>query len=171
MRKVLIEKENADPEKCSFGFPWKHDSTCYNFNMPDECVAVENINEIEPYDLETLVIGCDLNDYSFIENMINLRQLYIYSGANIVSLDFVKNLSYLRQLYIVDSRITSLKPLVSMIQQRKIRYDSETEILKKLLLMMEGICIDSDQELDVKELKELSFYVNEIIINRKRIVG
>ena len=33
MRRILIEKENIDPKTCSFGFPWKHDSICYNFNM------------------------------------------------------------------------------------------------------------------------------------------
>ena len=170
MRRILIEKENIDPKTCSFGFPWKHDSICYNFNMPDECVTAESIGKIEdPADIETLVIGCDLDDYSFIGDMVNLEQLYIYSGANIDSLRFIKDLNSLCHLYITDSHITSLEPLRDLIQQRKSLYDAETEMFKRLLMLIEGICIDSDNDLDGKILKDLDFYVAEIIINRKRI--
>ena len=113
MKKILIEKEYTDPKTCSFGFPWKHDSICYNFNMPDECVSADNVAEITaPENIGTLVIGCDLQNYNFITSMTNLNQLYIYSGANITSLDFVKKLNKLRQLYITDSHIASLDPLV-----------------------------------------------------------
>ena len=159
MRRILIEKENIDPKTCSFGFPWKHDSICYNFNMPDECVTAESIEKIENLaGIETLVIGCDLDDYSFIGDMVNLKQLYIYSGANIDSLRFIKDLNSLRQLYITDSHITSLEPLKDLIQQRKILYDAETEMFKRLLMLIEGICIYSDNDLDGKILKDLDFY-------------
>lgn len=172
MRRILIEKEDIDPKTCSFGFPWKHDSICFNFNSPNECVTVESIGELEKLDdIETLVIGCDLDDYSFIGNMINLKQLYIYAGANIDSLDFINNLNCLRQLYITDSHITSLEPVKYLIQQRKSRYDAETEIFKRVLMIIEGICIDSDNDLDGKILKEPDLPVTEIIINRKRIAG
>ena len=172
MRRILIEKENIDPKTCSFGFPWKHDSICYNFNMPNECVTAESIGKIEdPADIETLVIGCDLEYYSFISEMVNLKQLYIYSGANIDSLRFIKELNCLRQLYITNSHITSLEPLKDLIQQRKSLYDAETEMFKRLLMLIEGICIDSDKDLDGKILKDPGFYVTEIIINRKRIAG
>lgn len=172
MRKMLIEKEYKDPKTCSFGFPWKHDSICYNFNMPDECVTAEEIGSIEaPEDIGTLVIGCDLQDYSFITSMTNLNQLYIYSGANITSLDFVKNMNRLRQLYIYDSHIADLEPLVEMIKERKKSFDAETDVSKRLFMMIDGICINSDKELDGKALKEPGFYVTEIIVNHKRVAG
>ena len=140
MRKILIEKEKTDPKTCSFGFPWKHDSICYNFNMPDECVTAEEITRIEaPEDVGTLVIGCDLTDYSFIETMSSLNQLYIYSGANLNSLDFVKNLNRLTQLYIADSHTASLDPLVELIKERKRAFDAETDVSKRLFMMLDGI--------------------------------
>lgn len=169
MRRILIEKELIDPKACSYGFPWEHDSTCFNFRMTEECVTADRIDEIENIDdIETLVIGCDLPDYNFIEGMTGLKQLYIYSGESLYSLDFLKNLNDLRQLYIADSHIESLEPLVDLIKERKRLYDSETDISKRLFMMMEGICIVSDKELDEKMLKEPGLHISEIIIKRSR---
>ena len=172
MRRILIEKENIDPKSCSFGFPWKHDSICYNFCMPEECVTADSIRELVNKDnIEILVIGCDLSDYSFIEDMVNLKQLYIYSGANIYSLEFISKLNRLSQLYVADSRIESLNPVIELIKERKKLFDSENDIQKRLFMMIEGICINSDKELDGKSLKKQNFYISEIIINNSRIVG
>ena len=172
MRRILIEKENIDPKSCSFGFPWKHDSICYNFRMPEECVTADNIGElVNKDDIEILVIGCDLSDYSFIEDMVNLKQLYIYSGANIYSLDFISKLNRLSQLYIVDSRIETLNPMIELLKERKRLFDLENDIHKRLSMMIEGICINSDKKLDGKLLKIQNFYISEIIINNSRISG
>lgn len=172
MRRILIEKENIDPKSCSFGFPWKHDSVCYNFRMPEECMTADSIGEIvNKDDIETLVIGCDLSDYLFIENMVNLKQLYIYSGANIYSLEFISKLNRLSQLYIADSRIETLNSVIELIQERKRLFDSENDIHKRLSMMIEGICINSDKKLDGKLLKEQDMYISEIIINNSRISG
>ena len=172
MRRILIEKENIDPKSCSFGFPWKHDSICYNFRMPEECVTADSIAEnVNKDDIETLVIGCDLSDYSFIEDMVNLKQLYIYSGANIYSLEFISKLNRLSQLYIAESQIETLNPVVELIKERKRLFDLEKDIHKRLFIMIEGICINSDKELDGKLLKKQNFYISEIIINNSRIAG
>ena len=172
MRRILIEKENIDPKSCSFGFPWKHDSICYNFRMPEECVTADNVGElVNKDDIETLVIGCDLSDHSFIEDMDNLKQLYIYSGANIYSLEFISKLNRLSQLYIAESQIETLNPVVELIKERKRLFDLEKDIHKRLFIMIEGICINSDKELDGKLLKKQNFYISEIIINNSRIAG
>ena len=172
MRRILIEKESIDQKTCSYGFPWKHDAICYNFRMPGEGVAADKIGDIEnKADIETLVIGSDLSDYGFIDEMIGLEQLYIYSGANIHSLDFVKNLNHLTQLYIADSHIESLDPLGRLIQERKRLYDLETDIHKRLFMLIEGICVNSDKNLDGKPLVEQGLYISEVIINHKRIKG
>lgn len=56
---------------------------CFNFNAPDEHFRADEIEKIgDKSKIETLVIGCDLPDYDFISDMVNLRQLYIYSGGN-----------------------------------------------------------------------------------------
>ncbi|MBP3854417.1 MAG: hypothetical protein IK990_02235 [Ruminiclostridium sp.] len=172
MRHILIEKEDIDLKSCSFGFPWKHDSICFNFRMPEKCVTADSIEElVSKDDIETLVIGCDLSDYSFIEDMVNLKQLYIYSGTNIYSLDFIKKLNRLSQLYIADSHIETLNPVIELIKERKRLYDMEKDITKRLFMMIEGICINSDKNLDRKLLKKQNFYISEIIINKSRISG
>ena len=168
MRKILIDKINRDPKECAYSFPWRHDSNCYNFRVPEECVTADSLSSIEDMaDIESLVIGCDLSDYSFIKEMVNLRQLYIYSGENIYSLDFIKTLTKLNYLYICSSHIESLEPLIILMKEQKRLFDLEEDIHKRLFMMLSAVCIDSDRDLDGKILKEPGRYASEIIINRK----
>lgn len=98
--KILIENTEVNLDRCSYGFPWEHDATCYNFRRPEEIILAKNIRDIEnKADIQTLVIGYKLEDYGFIAEMKNLRQLYIYDGSNIYDLAFVENLVSLKQLY------------------------------------------------------------------------
>ncbi len=171
MRRIVIAEKKIDPKECSYGLPWGHDSACYNFNMPDEFVIVSEINEIERKDdIETLVIVSDLSDYGFIKDMVNLSQLYIYSGSIIHDLDFVRGLDRLTQLYITDSHVESLDPLIELLKTRKSLYDAEKDPVKRLFMFIEGICVDSDHELDGSSLAEFGGLVSEITINRKRII-
>ena len=170
MRRILIDEEKINPTECSYAFPWHHDATCYNFKMPKESVSASEIGEIKNKDdIETLVIGCDLSDYKFIEDMVGLRQLYIYSGSNIRNLGFVRNLSNLSQLYITNSHVESLEPVVELVKVRKELFNSEEDIHKRLFMFIEGICIDTDCALDCSSLAEFAAFVTEIIINHKRI--
>jgi hypothetical protein len=92
MRKILIDNNQINPRECTYGFPWRDDAICYNFRTPDEFISHHDISSIDKSDVETLVIGCSLDDYDFVSEMTNLRQLYIYSGGKIGNIDFVKNL-------------------------------------------------------------------------------
>lgn len=84
MRRVLVDNRMVDLKECAYGFPWRYDATCYNFKAPDELILASEVgNIINPLDIEVLVIKCDLEDYSFISKMKNLRQLYVYCGENI----------------------------------------------------------------------------------------
>jgi hypothetical protein len=169
MRKILIDNNQIRLRECTYGFPWRHDATCFNFRTPDEFIPYHDISNIpDKSDIETLVIGCDLDDYNFISDMTNLRQLYIYSGEKISNIDFVKNLVNLQQLYIAESHIDSLDGLVKVIEEKRRRIDTETDLWKKIELGLEGICIESVcDSLDGKELLEI--YISEVIINGKRI--
>lgn len=172
MRHILIDKEIKDLKNCGYGFPWRHDSTCYNFRMPKEVVTPDEIDGIEDKsDIETLVIACDLPDYRFLEEMTGLRQLYIYSGANIYDLDFTRHLIHLRQLYVAESHVGSLEPLIELVQEKKSLYDLEKDVPKRLFISMEGICILSDKELDGTPLKKQGLYIGEVIINGKNSNG
>lgn len=168
MRKILIDKEMKDPKHCSYGFPWRHDGNCYNFRAPDECVTADETGIIDDMtDIEGLVIGCDLDDYSFISEMVNLRQLYIYSGENINDMSFIAPLVKLKHLYIHESHINSLDPLIALMLEQKRLLSLEKDINKRLFMTLEAVAINSDKELDGSVLKEPGYYASEIIVNRK----
>lgn len=170
MRKILIDNHQLDPKECAYGFPWRHDSICYNFNIPDEFVMAEDVDKIgDKSDVETLVIGCDLDDYEFINDMVNLYQLYIYSGNNLKSTEFCRKLLSLRQLYIRNSHILSLEGLVNMLKDKKKVFDEEKDPVKRLFGGIDGICIESDCNLDGKSLLKPGLYISELIINNRHI--
>ncbi len=170
MRKILIDKEMKDPKHCSYGFPWRHDGNCYNFRAPDDFVISDEISSIDDMtDIEGLVIGCDLDDYSFIGKMINLRQLYIYTGENINDIEFVRTLLKLDYLYIEGSHIDSLEPLIELMNEQKRLLNQEEDIMKRIDMALTGVCISSDKKLDGMLLKEPGRYASEIIVNGKSI--
>lgn len=166
MRKILIENTEVKLDGCSYGFPWEHDATCYNFRRPEEIILAQHIHDIEnDEDVETLVIGCRLDDYGFIAGMKNLRQLYIYDGSNIYNLAFVEKLVALQQLYIAKAHIDFLEPLVELLKKKKEMFDAEGDYMKKLDYVMEGIYIESDRgDLDKEILTAPRLYIGEMII-------
>lgn len=165
MRRILIENHELDLEQASYGLPWGHDSICYNFNSPNELVLETEIQNIETLSqIEALVIGCDLDDYSFIEDMSELRQLYIYTGNNITNLSFLSNLQDLRQLYIAGSNIDSLDGLIKLLQKQKTVYDS-LEPSQRITYGLNAICVRSANELDGMELAQYIHFSSEVIIN------
>lgn len=171
MRRILIEKEMTDPKQCSFGFPWKSDVPCFNFRMPEECVLAEDIDKISDKDnIETLVIGCDLDSYDFISDMVNLRFLYIYEGSNVRSLGFVEKLVRLQQLYIVNTHISDLSPLYPLVVEKERLINKEPSLMKGFDYMISGICIETDKEIeDAYKLLNAGVHITELIIGRKRI--
>jgi hypothetical protein len=171
MRKILIDRNVTNPGECSYGFPWKHDTICYNFRTPDEVIRVNEIeNIVDKSNIETLIVGCNLTDFDFITGMINLRQLYIYSGNGITNLLFLENLYKLQQLYIADSHIQNMEELVQLMKNKKACVDNEVDLWKKIDYGMEGIYISSDRySKDGTELLAPGLYVSEIIVNRKHL--
>lgn len=170
MRRILIDNHKVDPRECSYGFPWRHDSICYNFKIPEELVMAGEVgNMADKAGVETLVIGCDLDDYGFINDMVNLRQLYIYTGNNLRSTGFFSKLLRLRQLYIKDSHIRSLDGMMNLLKDMKKAFDEERDPVKRLFGGMEGISIESDCFLDGRQLLTPGLHITELIINKRHI--
>ena len=171
MRRILIEKEMIDPKHCSYGFPWKSDGPCFNFRMPEECVLAEDVDKIADKDnIETLVIGCDLDSYDFISDMVNLKFLYIYKGNNVKNLDFVKKLVKLQQLYIVNTHLSDLTPLYPLVMEKERLMGNAADIYQKLEYTVEGICVKTDCEIkDAYKLLDAGIYISELIIGTKKI--
>ena len=170
MRRIIIDKENVDIKKIAFGFPWKGSVPCYNFRSPNEVVLAEDISKLTgKEDIETVVIGCDLDDYSFLQDMVNLRQLYIYYGKNLNDISFVENLTNLTQICILESNIGNLIHLNNMLD--KMYKIIEADPRKKLVMGMEAICINStNKNLDGSKLLDHGHYISEVIINDKALV-
>lgn len=168
MRRILIDDKNTNRNKYAYGLPWRYDATCFNFNSPDETITTSEICNIDaPEEIESLVISCDLEDYNFISKMKNLRQLYIYEGANISDLSFVKNLTKLRQLCIGNTKVNSLEPVKELLENQKKLWETETDPRKRIGIIISAICISSSFELNGSILLEPDVYVSEIIINKK----
>ena len=131
------------------------------------------MNDIEnPLSVTTLVIDCDLQDYSFICQMKNLTQLYIYTGTNISDLSFLEGLEKLKQLCILKSHITSLEILKKLIERKYEIYESisKDEIMERLKYRFEGICIQSDAyDSDGTELVKSGICTDDIRINEHLI--
>ena len=171
MRRILIEKEMIDPKHCSYGFPWKSDVPCFNFRMPEECILAEDIDKITDKDnIETLVIGCDLDSYDFISDMVNLRFLYIYKGSNVKTLGFVEKLVWLDQLYIADTHISDISPLYPLVIEKERLMKKEPNLMRGTDYMISGICIKTDKEIeDAYKLLDAGVYISELIIGEKKI--
>ena len=64
MRRILIDDHIVDPKVSKYSLPWDSYAMCVNFRMPDECILPSDIAQIsDRSDIETLVIGCDLDSY------------------------------------------------------------------------------------------------------------
>lgn len=168
MRRILI----AEKPGSSYGMPWKGDAPCFNFNMPDEHFRADEIENIgDRSEIETLVIGCDLPDYAFISDMINLQQLYIYSGENLSDLSFIEGLICLRQLYIAESHIASLDAFVALTAEKSRLYGESPKGIERILkYVFEAVCIRSDHlDCDPNDLADKDVLrTREFFINNKK---
>ena len=169
--RILIDDEQI--ENRAYIMPWYNDGTCFNFQSPDAQINPEKVNDIEnPLSVTTLVIGCDLQDYSFIRQMKNLTQLYIYTGTNISDLSFLEGLEKLKQLCVLKSHVTSLESLKKLIERKYEMYESisKDEIMERLKYRFEGICIQSDAyDSDGTELVKSGICTDDIRINEHLI--
>lgn len=168
MRQILIAEKPISVYK----MPWKSDGRCFNFRAPNEHFRADEIDKIgDKSEIETLVIGCDLPDYDFISDMVNLRQLYIYSGENLSDLSFIERLVCLRQLYIAQSHIGSLELFTALVTKKSRLYrEGPDDIEHMLKYAFEAVSIHSDR-LDCDPNDFTDKYVlrtRDFVINNKR---
>lgn len=139
--------------------------------MPEECVLAKDIDKItDKENIETLVIGCGLDSYDFISDMVNLKFLYIYKGGNVTNLDFAKKLVKLQQLYIVDTHLSDLSPLYPLAAEKERLMKNEPNLMRGTDYMFSGICIETDKEIeDAYKLLDAGIYISELIIGTRKI--
>lgn len=169
MRRILIDNRDDGIQGVTFGMPWKRDSSCFNFNMPEEVVTVDHIDIIDNENVETLVIGCPLDSYEFISKMTNLTQLYIYNAETIENLGFIKNLNKLNQLYISAYKIGSISDLLELLN-KKVKIISNDKNLHNLITYgLDCICLNTACDIPADGFKACTRYTFELIINNRRL--
>lgn len=123
---------NNSERKRHFEMPWRSDSSCFNFKCPTFKVSADEIEILVDLaeQVNTLVINCELEDYSFIQKLVHLEQLYFYKGKNITDLSFLENLLELRQLCIIECNVSSYEPLVALMDKKSKLINSFDDYIK-----------------------------------------
>ncbi len=131
-----------------YRMPWSSDAICYNFNEPEIFIPDDAIDEMitDPLDVETLVVTADLKDYSFISEMKNLTQLYLYNAREFWNLNIIRDLVNLRQICIMHSKVICIDGLNTLLMNKKKLIDlASNDFGARIGYGIEGIRIHSDE--------------------------
>lgn len=94
--------------------PWEHTASAFNMKTPDIYLSEQDIKDPEIHEIlkNYHVIGCyiftALQDYSFIAEFKEMRDIFILDGGNITDLSFMKDLDEWFMLYIEDAHLENL---------------------------------------------------------------
>lgn len=148
MSGIHIYPAGEKPNVKYYSFPWRSDATCYNFHVPEIMVPDDRIEEMitDPLEVETLVVTADLEDYSFISKMKNLKQLYLYNAYHLENLFAFEKLVKLRQLMIMHGGILCMDSIDSLLVNKKKALDASKKDIRALITYgMEGMYIHADK--------------------------
>lgn len=113
---IAINKDGKHVGGCFI--PWKLTSSAINMKTPRITLAVEDLqDETIMADVKKCkVLGCyimiPLEDYSFVQQFHELRDLFILYGKNIRDLSFVQDMPELFLFYLEDAKLTDIRPLI-----------------------------------------------------------
>ena len=165
IRHVLITDRKVSLDECAYSLPWRNDLICMNFDRPETMVLPEDIPLLNRDEIETMVIGCILDDCTFLKEFHELKELYIYDGRKVEDLSFTETMTFLKQFVLYHSHVHSIHPLVTLLERKKERIKGN-QISDWFPYAMEGICIHSDQNIiDKEDLYAYQRYVSEIILS------
>ena len=128
-KKKLLERNN---EYLSIGIteggeprdvtsvPWERTSHAFNMKIPDVYIFPEDLHDEEM--LKTLhgyrVIGCyiyaPLDNYDFLGEFTEIRDLYIECGEGLTDISFINNLCECDMLYLEGASLKNLDQVVEM---------------------------------------------------------
>ena len=102
------------------GVPWVQTVHAYNMKTPDVYISPEDINDSSIMDiLHTFsVIGCyifvSLEDYTFLSDFPEIRDLNIMCGRNVRNLEFLRNLTECRMFLLHDAELENLDAIIDL---------------------------------------------------------
>jgi hypothetical protein len=110
---------NADGTPVRNGFvPWVRTASAFNMKTPDLTISVRDLKDEKVTGLLKIcrVTGCyiyeGLDDYSFIGEFGDIRDLHILHGENLKDLTFLRQLKELFMFYLEDASLPDIRPLV-----------------------------------------------------------
>jgi len=111
----------------SFGIPWEATCQAYNMKLPDVYFSPEEIKDhlvIEEL-LKHKVVGCyiftAIDDYSFLKNFRDIRDLTIYEGVNLKDISFMRDLEVCKMLTLHKAHLSDLEDIFA--SKRRIKKD------------------------------------------------
>lgn len=134
--------------------PWEMTAHAYNMKIPDVFISPEDLNDKDLMDkIKSFhVVGCyiftRLDDYSFIAEFSDMRDVYIIDGVNVKDLSFLSNLKDWRMLHLERAHLKDLRPIL------------QSSLLERMwagfCLSFAGCTVDDASALyEVKQISEL----------------
>lgn len=146
--------EDGDSRVGAIPVPWEMTAHAYNMKIPDIFIAPEDLkynglmDKIKSFHVVGCYIFTRLDDYSFIAEFSDMRDVYIIDGVNVKDLSFLSNLKDWRMLHIERAHLKDLKPIL------------QSSLLERLwagfCLSFAGCTVDDVSALyEVKQISEL----------------
>ena len=153
---------NADgtPVRGCF-IPWERTVSAYNMKTPKLTIAAEDLRDTVVMDnlKQCRLIGLycliPLDDYEFIAEFADLRDLHIRHGNNIDSLSFARNLPELSMVYIENAHLDNLQSLIDNFNEKR-----DASILPRAICMGFYHCSVAD----TTALQEVEFITSELLV-------
>lgn len=114
--------------RLGIGIPWNFTSNAYNMQTPNVYISKEDLDDPEIISevLKHKITGCyisvALDDYSFLNKFVNLRDLAIKDGYRLSDLSFMRNLHECRMLYLHDAHLDNLDDVIETKKAHRVGY-------------------------------------------------
>lgn len=104
-------------ERCnSVAVPWESSANAFNMKLPDLYLAPEDLQGgvLQQLQAEKIIDGCyiftPLEDYSFLEELTQLKDLSIYYGDGLRDVSFLQKMTECRLIFLHRAQLERLLP-------------------------------------------------------------
>ena len=108
-----------------FSIPWESMANAYNMRLPNVFITPNDLNneEIMNLILSKKVIGCycwsALETFDFVSSFLDIEDINIFKGENLINIDFIRSLNELRMLFIKDANLYDIDAILDMPQSKR----------------------------------------------------
>lgn len=137
--------------------PWEHTASAFNMKTPNVYLTEQDLKDPEIRGIleKHHIVGCyifdALEDYSFIAEFKELRDVFIMNGGGITDISFMKDLKEWFMFYIEEAKLQNLEPLFSK--------DNKRVGIYPYCVGFGGCEID-----DITALEDREIYLSELVV-------